>query len=112
MFDIRPDIGVPFDLLGVPASVKVPTPGSLWVSTVVVWLGPVVDTAPYGEEGPRVEPRRRLALRRADIPAAPKGTRVRASETLGGPSAVWHVDGLAQPAEADELRVFVSQVRE
>lgn len=106
--DLRPDIGAALAAFGVPAVVT--TPDRTAVSTTCIWLPPAEDPQPVGVDFRRAEPRRVAGLPRADVPSAPKGTRIDAPEVLNGPILHWVVDSLQQAVVADELRVVVKQV--
>lgn len=95
---------VNFRVLGVEALVTV---GALDpVPAQVVWLTPTQQAAPLGTDFTRADPRRLLAIRRDQVPAVPRGTKIVAPGTAGGTSSTWRVDGV-ESIEAEFFRVVV-----
>lgn len=93
---------------GVSATVTRPAPDDTPVETTGIWhTAPPEDAQPYGTDFRRREPRRILALPRADLPTMPRGTTISAPETIGGTAKTWTVDGLER-VEADTWRVLVT----
>lgn len=93
---------------GVAATVTRPAPDDTPVTTTGIWhSGPVEDPQPYGTDFRRREPRRILALPRADLATLPRGTTISAPETIGGTAKTWVVDSLDR-VEADTWRAIVT----
>lgn len=92
---------------GVAATVTRPTPDDTPISTRGIWLRPADDPQPYGTDLRRRDPRRVIALPRADVPTLPRGTLVEAAEITGGAALTWRVDGFDQVAEVDHWRAIV-----
>lgn len=94
-----------FTALGVPATVALP--GSVApVETTVVWLPTHPLEEPVGAAMTRRGLQRIVSLRRDEIAAAPRGTRIVAPDVPGGDTREWVVDGTDRD-EPDIVRVFV-----
>jgi len=94
---------------GVSATVTRPAPDDTPVSTTGIWYTqPLDETRPFGTDFQRREPRRVMALPRADLSTLPRGTTIVAPETIGGTDKTWVVDGLER-VEADTWRAIVRQ---
>lgn len=92
---------------GVSATVTRPAPDNAPIATTVIWLvEPANDAQPYGSDFRRGEPRRLMAITKADVPTMPRGTVVVAPEVPDGPDRTWLLDGIER-ALADQWRVFV-----
>jgi len=93
---------------GVTATVTRPAPDDTPVSTTGIWspFSPQQDDQPVGTDFRRREPRRVMALPRADLTNVPRGTSVVAPESPGGTDKTWVVDGLER-VEADTWRVIL-----
>ena len=89
---------------GVPATVTLPSGDP--VSAQVLWMTLATDDMPVGLSVQRREPRRVAVLRRADVPAVPRGTLIVAPERVGDPLKAWRVDGTDR-IEVDQTRVLV-----
>lgn len=76
-------------------------------STRGIWLAEDAEPQTYGQDFARREPRRVLAISRAVVDAAPKGTRITAPESPGTTVKTWIVQGYAQPLSPTEMRVLV-----
>lgn len=93
---------------GVAATVRVPDGDP--VSCRVIWVTPPTDAAPTGAEFQRRDQRRSVAIRRADVPAVPRGTVIEAVEKDGDAARTWVVDGTLV-VEAEHVRVTVVPYR-
>jgi len=102
--DIRPPFAIFQPTLGVDAVVTVP--GGSPVAAVVIWVAPVPQDMPLGEDFSREDPRRVLAIARADVPLVPTGTVIEAPESAGGETLTWRVDGIER-VEYDHVRAMV-----
>ena len=93
-----------FDIAGVPATVTLP--GGQPIATSAIWLDPVLVDVPSSSDLQRREQRRVVALMKADVATAPRGTRIDGAEREGGPVQSWRVD---EPEAYDpvHLRVVV-----
>ena len=90
---------VNFATLGVPAFVA-------GVSTRIIWLTPNTENTPAGNDLTRAEPRRRMAIRRDEVPAVPRGTLVSVNEPLQTTPVIWRVDSM-ESVQPDHHRVVV-----
>lgn len=88
-----------FATLGVPAVVA-------GVSTRIIWLTPTPENTPTGNDVTRAEPRRRMAIRRDDVPAVPRGTLISVTEPTQEFPGAWRVDAL-EGVSSDHFRVIV-----
>jgi hypothetical protein len=97
------------DAFSVPATVTVP--GGDAVETRGIWVSPLTEEMPVGRELQRRDPRRILALPRADVPQPPKGTTIVCVEDGGDDDDLrtWRVDGIDR-MEGDCVRVIVVAV--
>lgn len=96
-----------FDHLSVPATVRRPEPDDTPIETEVIWLTDDVSAIPPGQEFNRRDRRRVLALKVADVPTVPYGTRITAAlNTDGADDQGWIVDGIDR-YEAEHVRVVV-----
>lgn len=96
---------------GVDVTVTRPVPDDEPIEARGIWLTPTTEGLPIGSELTRREPRRVLALRRADVPTVPRGTLIVAPEKAGDEDTLeWRVDGF-EHYEADHVRVIVVPVR-
>jgi hypothetical protein len=91
--------------------VVVTLPGAAAVETTGIWLTPVTEDFPSSGDFARREPRRVMALSRAELPSVPKGTVIVAPEFEGGDEQYWRVDG-HERTEADQVRVIVVAISE
>lgn len=94
---------VNFGTHGVAATITVP--GAPPVPATVIWLTPVSELRPEGQF-PRTEARRSLAVRRDEIPAIPRQTRIEVAEHLLETPTCWLVDS-AEAIFGDHYRVTV-----
>ena len=108
-------LGINQAVLGVTAaSVTRPAPDNTPITVgadghplKVIWaVEPVSDGQPYGSDLHRVEPRKVLAVSRADVPTLPRGTTITAPGIDGEANKTWVVDGLERTL-ADQWRAFV-----
>lgn len=93
-----------FSVHGVAATVQPPHEPA--VATTVIWLPTEALDAPVGADLQRVTEYRVLALRRDQVPKAPRGTTVEAPESPGESNKRWIVDGYVR-LEAGHHRVTV-----
>jgi hypothetical protein len=94
------------DVHGVDATVTRPEPDSEPIATKGIWITTTTEDVPLGVEFQRREPRRVMALRRADVPTVPRGTLIVAPEKSGDDAVTWRVEG-TERMEADHTRVIV-----
>ncbi len=94
-----------FDAHGI--AVTVTPPGETAIATSAIWLGPLVEDLPTGRDINRREPRRILALRLDEVTDVPRKTIIVPSETIGGVSGNWQIDGI-ESTERDHIRVIVT----
>lgn len=107
MGDLRPSMGAALSAFGVPATVTRPAPADTTpIITTIIWLSPVLIDSPGGGDFQRKDVRRVAALTRADVPTAPRGTRIDAAERDGDPVQAWQVDE-PEVYDADHTRVVV-----
>jgi hypothetical protein len=95
---------VTFDVAGVPATVTLS--GGQPIVTAAIWLEPILIDAPISNDLQRRDVRRVVALRKADVPTAPRGTRIDGAERVGGPVLSWRVDE-SEAADPVHMRVIV-----
>lgn len=95
--------------LGIPVTVTRPFPDDTAIATRGIWLTTQTEDRPGGGSFSRREPFRVMALSRAAVPTAPRGTRIVAPENPGGEDATWQVDGI-ESMQADHVRVIVLPV--
>ncbi len=106
--DLRPSITPAFADFGLPVTIT--PPGGSPISTTGIWVTPQTIDVPVGAEARVAEAYKVLALRRDQVPSAPRGTTILAAEQAGGPSKTWKVDGVERADEPDVLRVVVVPV--
>lgn len=92
---------------GVAVTVVRPAPDDEPISTRGVWLTTTTEDVPAGAFT-RKEPRRVIALKKADVPAVPRLTEIEAPEQ--GEARTWVVDGV-DGSDADHWRVAVTRKR-
>ncbi len=91
---------------GVDAVVTRPYPDDDPISTQVIWVTPEMDAAPNGFEVNRNEPRKILAIPRADVPTLPRGSLISAPEHQDASPQRWRVDSFDRE-EPEHWRVVV-----
>ena len=103
-----------FSVYGVPATVT-PVNGDA-TDAMVIWLPPLQEDLAYSsQELQRREPRRILAVRTAEVPSLPRGSRIVAAEYGSSAARTWKVDGVVKAGETGgrerfdplQLRVIV-----
>ena len=95
-----------FDALSVPVTIT--PPGGLTVTTVGIWTKPLEETMPFGQDYPRREPRKVLAVMRStSLDVVPRGSVIAAPETDDGEVLSWRADGLDGLTSHDLIRVVV-----
>lgn len=108
MGDLRPTMSPALAAFGLPATVTRPSPDDTPIATTGIWLSDLVeDREAFTADFMRRDARRVMALPRADVPAAPTGTRIRAAEMDGQDERDWVVDGYAHNVDPDHLRVIL-----
>src|SRR5689334_8806219 len=95
-------IDLNWEVLGV--DVTVTPPGGDPVDTRGIWVTPQTELVPAGFDFPRVERRRVLALKRADVATVPRQSVILAREVDGESPRSWKVDGVDR-IEAEHVRV-------
>lgn len=105
MADLRPSYLPAFTAFSLPATVT--PPGGSAISTTAVWVTPQTVDVPILGDARVAEPRRVLALRRDQVPSAPRATVIAVAERAGQPTKQWRVDGVDRADEGDVLRVVV-----
>lgn len=100
-----------FSAHGIAMTVTRPLPDNTPIVTRGIWLTPLTEDGPVGTDLARREPRRVVALRRADVSAVPRGTLILAPEKSGDADRTWKVEG-PERLEADHGRYLVVQVPE
>lgn len=105
MTDLRPSLTAAFRDFGLPATVT-PPEGSP-ISTTGIWVTLQTVDVPFGTEARVGEARRVIALRRDQVPSAPRGTVISMAEQAGQAAKSWRVDGLDRADEGDVIRVVV-----
>jgi hypothetical protein len=88
--DLRPSFESALRAFGVPATVTVPSEDP--VTTRALWLPPVTEVYPTGQDYRGAASRRMLALPISDVPEVPRGTVIAAPEQRGGSIVNWTVD--------------------
>ena|SRR6185503_13588536 len=114
MGDARPSLDVPFATFGLAATLALPGESPLLPleseqPVTVVWLPAPSSALPPGVDVSAVEPRNRLAFRRAEVPSLRQGAIVKVPAVGGGPIKTWRVDVIDE-ASAEEIRVLVLPV--
>jgi hypothetical protein len=104
MGDARPSMDVFMDEFGV--SITVTRPDADPIETTGIWVTPLMIDAPSGQDFQRRDRKRVLAVRRDEVPAVPRGTRIVAPELAGDTALLWTADGI-EFEDADHLRVIV-----
>lgn len=89
-----------FSVLGVAATVTRPPADDTPILTTLIWLSPIEEAQVFGEDRNRIGARKAIALRRSEVPTAPRGTTVVAAEPSGGAAKTWRVDGTDQRDDA------------
>lgn len=93
---------------GVPVTVTRPAPHNTPVAATGIWVvAPEGAAAPFGVELKRRDPRRIMALSRAEVAEVERGSLVSAPDTPTGAAVSYRVDGLADSLHADHWRVFL-----
>ena len=101
-----------FSAFSVPATVTRPFPDDTPIMTTAIWCTPGNSTQVFMDSGPasfdmqRREKHRVVALMVADVQTVPRGTRIDAAESNGGPVQAWRVDG-TEYADAFHRRLNV-----
>jgi len=96
---------------GVAATVTRPAPDNAPIVTRGVWITiPLEEPRPYGSDFQRREPRRVLALPKADVATLPRGSIIVALDRVGGTIKVWRVDGLDPQIVPEQWRAIVTEV--
>lgn len=95
-----------FSAFGVPATVTRPAPDDTPIETTVIWISPAMIDGPAGFDLQRADRRRLLALRRDEVPTAPRGTLIDAPERDGDETLKWRVDSM-DSVDADQIKVIV-----
>ena len=94
-------------ILGVPATVTGPAPDDTPVVTTGIWTtAPLTESAPFGMDLQRRDPRRVLALPRRTLATVLRGAVIVAPETPDGADLTWVVDGIDK-IDGDTIRVVV-----
>lgn len=99
-----PPIGLFFECLGVTAVVEPPDAEA--ITTSGIWVSPAMEDMPVGADLKRRELRRVLALKRADVPAVPRGTIVTVAEPGQAVATRFRVDGF-ELFDAEHVRVVL-----
>jgi len=83
-------------------------PGAAGIETRGIWVTTIAEDMPGGGDFQRREPRRVMALSRADVATVPRGTVIYGPEKGGDEEEprYWRVDG-TERVEADHTRVIV-----
>lgn len=106
MGDSRPTMAEALDAFAVAVTVQRPDDASP-IPTRGIWMSPAELLGTYGVDLGRIDPRRILVLPRAEIETAPTGTVIAAPEMEGEAVKTWTVEGYADNAKPDEVRVFL-----
>lgn len=94
---------------GVSALVTRPAPDHAPITTIAVWdARPLEDQRAPGQEYSRLDPRRRLALSRSEVPTTPIGTVIECPLEAGGESKTWRCEG-RETSESDCWRIVVTE---
>jgi hypothetical protein len=97
-------------IYGVDAVVTRPAPDDTPITDVrVLWVTPTTEDVPVGGTWQRREMRPVMALRRSEVPTAPRGTRIVAPPRGSDTSQTWQVEGIERE-EAEHIRVTVMAV--
>lgn len=109
-------LDVNFEAHGVPAIVTRPFPDNTPIETRVIWLTPgltrpFTDPYPVDQQLQRREIERIAVIRVADVATVPLGTRIDASEPIGGAVRAWRVDSV-EYADSEQRRVHVVEETE
>jgi hypothetical protein len=107
--DIRVPMSGALAAFGVPAVVT--PPGEEAIETTAIWLSPVAEDVPSGQDLQRREMRRVLALDRAMVPTVSRGTIIVAAEKASDLTQTWRVDEV-DLKDPDHVRVRVIPVGE
>jgi hypothetical protein len=100
-----------FDLLALDITVQRPEPDAVPYTTQGVWLSPLDESQPFGQDITRKDPRRVIVMRRsATLPEIVRGTKILAPELDGGTVKTWKVDGFVQATEPDIIRPVLIQI--
>jgi hypothetical protein len=105
-----------FEVYGVPATITRPFPDDTPIESAVIWLTPgltrpFTDPLPLDQRLQRRDVERIVAIRVADVPTVPKGTRIDAAEPIGGVSRAWRVDSV-EHVDSEQFRVHVVEETE
>lgn len=95
---------VNFATHGVLATVT--APGAAPVETRIVWLTPQATDQPPGSSFSRKESLRVVAIRRDEVPEAPRGTQLAVTEPLLAAPSLWKIDS-TEELRHDHHRVVV-----
>lgn len=96
MADHRVPVAPLLAAFGVAATVTRPAPDTTPIATTGIWLDEALEEErPYGTDFQRRDPRRLMAIPRADVSTLPRGTLIAAPELAGKVIRTWRVDGLA-----------------
>jgi len=99
-------MGQIFDTLSL--SITVTIPGGEAVTTTGIWTKPLDEAMPFGQDMPRREPRKVLAIPRATtLDAVPRGSVILAPEIDDGTVLTWRADGYDGNTSPDLHRVVV-----
>jgi hypothetical protein len=109
-----PDLRIPFSIFGQPATIALrddhpDLPFGPEQTVTAVWLPAPSSALPPGVDVNAVEPRHRLAFRRAEVPTLRQGSIIKVASVSGGPAKTWRVDVIDE-ASAEEIRVLVLPV--
>jgi hypothetical protein len=100
-----------FDLLALDITIQRPEPDALPVQMSGIWLSPLEESQPFGNDLARKDPRRVMVLRRSDVLIEiVRGTKIFAPELAGGTVKTWRVDGFEQATEPDLIRPVLVQI--
>lgn len=95
MTDHRVPVAPLLAAFGLLVTVTRPAPDSTPIATTGIWLDEGLDEdRPYGTDFQARDPRRLMAIPRADVATMPRGTTITAPEIAGGATKTWRVDGL------------------
>jgi hypothetical protein len=105
-----------FDAHGRDATVTRPAPDNAEIETRIVWMTANQDLNPVGLDDQRFQPdfQRRdpiriLALKRLDVPTAPRGTIIVTQEWGSTEETTWRIDGVAEK-HPDHFKVHVVKI--
>lgn len=105
MADLRPGLAAALRAFGAAATVTLPGEEPVTIDTTVIWLPPMAVETP-GVLGQTNSPQAILALSKADVPSAPRGTLIEAPAAEGGANQSWVVEAVLGELP-DEIRVLV-----